>query len=156
MTRDEDKLLHIDGPPDGEARTARSRLWERVSRLSTRAWLITITALLGFVLLIYWLWPSKKAAAEEEEAANVVVSVRVAQAERGTISAEVAALGTIFPREQATVSPNTALPKTSIWLSIRSAWSLRTSTGECSDSWKNQNPVAVTDSFDTSAGLRRG
>jgi multidrug efflux pump subunit AcrA (membrane-fusion protein) len=33
-----------------------------------------------------------------------VVSVRVAIAERGTISSEVSALGTIFPREEATVS----------------------------------------------------
>jgi HlyD family secretion protein len=105
MTRDEDKLLHADRPPDGEPRTARSRLWERVSRVSNRAWLITIAALLGFALLVYWLWPSKKAAAEEADAADVVVSVRVAQAERGTISSAVTALGTIFPREQATVSP---------------------------------------------------
>src|SRR5436305_694447 len=60
---------------------SRSRLAERLSHVSTRAWLITIAALVGFGLLIYWLWPSKKAAAEE--AADVVVSVRVAKAERG-------------------------------------------------------------------------
>src|SRR5205085_4781481 len=85
-------------------RTARSRLAERLSHVSTRAWLITIASLVAFGLLIYWLWPSKKAAAEEE-AADVVVSVRVAKAERGTISAEITVLGNIFPREQATVSP---------------------------------------------------
>jgi len=59
---------------------------------------------IALVLFVYALWPAKKAAGEEE-AADVVVSVRVAQAERGTISAEVTALGTIFGREQATVSP---------------------------------------------------
>ena len=56
------------------------------------------------MILVYWLWPAKKTAAEEE-AADITVSVRVAQAERGTIASEVTALGTIFPREQATVSP---------------------------------------------------
>jgi HlyD family secretion protein len=104
MAREDDKILQIDKPPDGEPRTARSRLAERFSHVSTRAWLITIASLVAFGLLIYWLWPSKKAAAEEE-AADVVVSVRVAKAERGTISAETTVLGNIFPREQATVSP---------------------------------------------------
>src|SRR5205085_2744300 len=42
---------------------------------------------------------------DRADAADVTVSVRVAKAERGTISSEVTALGTVFPREQATVSP---------------------------------------------------
>jgi multidrug efflux pump subunit AcrA (membrane-fusion protein) len=104
MTREEDKLLHDERPLDGEPRTAQNRLAERISHVSTRAWVITIASLVAFTVLIYWLWPSKKAAADEE-AADVVVSVRVATAERGTISSEVTALGTVFPREQATVSP---------------------------------------------------
>ena len=104
MAREEDKLLHIDRPPDGEPREPRSRLWERLSRRRAGVWLVAIAALVAVALLAYWLWPSKKAAAEEE-AADVTVSVRVAKAERGTISSEVTALGTVFPREQATVSP---------------------------------------------------
>jgi HlyD family secretion protein len=104
MAREEGKLLHIDRPPDETPRTARNRLWERLSRVSARAWLVTIALLVAFALLLYFLWPSKKAATEEE-AADVVVSVRVSKAERGTISSEVTALGTIFPREQATISP---------------------------------------------------
>ncbi|MEN3332097.1 MAG: hypothetical protein V7641_1462 [Blastocatellia bacterium] len=104
MTREEDKLLHDEKPLDGEPDTARSRLAKRLSHVSTRAWLITIASLMAVVVLAYWLWPSKKAAADEE-AADVVVSVRVAKAERGTISSEVTALGTVFPREQATISP---------------------------------------------------
>jgi HlyD family secretion protein len=104
MAREEDKLLKLDGPPGEEPPRPRNRLWVRVSSLSSRAWLLVTALLIALVLFVYALWPAKKAAGEEE-AANVVVSVRVAQAERGTISAEVTALGTIFPREQATVSP---------------------------------------------------
>jgi|GEM_PF-613050 len=103
MTRETDKMLPDERPPEGDPHTARNRLWERVSRVSKRAWLITIAASLGVILLVYWLWPSKKAAAEEE--ADIKVSVRVAKAERGVIAAETAVLGTIFPREQATISP---------------------------------------------------
>ena len=104
MAREEDKLLKLDGPPGEEPPRPRNRLWVRVSSLSSRAWLLVTALLIALVLFVYALWPAKKAAGEEE-AADVVVSVRVAQAERGTISAEVTALGTIFGREQATVSP---------------------------------------------------
>ena len=104
MAHEEDKLLKLDGPPGEELPRPRNRLWVRVSSLSSRAWLLVTALLIALVLFVYALWPAKKAAGEEE-AADVVVSVRVAQAERGTISAEVTALGTIFGREQATVSP---------------------------------------------------
>ena len=100
----DDKLLKLDSPPGDEPPRPPNRLWVRVSSLSGRAWLLIIALLIAFVLFVYALWPAKKAATEEE-AADVVVSVRVAQAERGTIAAQVAALGTIFGREQATVSP---------------------------------------------------
>ena len=105
MARETDKPSLNERRPDDRPRTARSRLGERLSRVSKRGWLITLAASLGVILLAYWLWPSKKAAAEDEEAANIVVSVRVAKAERGTISAETTVMGTIFPREQAAVSP---------------------------------------------------
>ncbi|HJQ27463.1 MAG TPA: efflux RND transporter periplasmic adaptor subunit [Blastocatellia bacterium] len=100
----EDKLLKLDTPPGAEPPRPPNRLWVRISSLSSRAWLMIAASLLAFVLLVYLLWPAKKAATEEE-AADIVVSVRVAEAERGTISAEVTALGTIYGREQATVSP---------------------------------------------------
>jgi multidrug efflux pump subunit AcrA (membrane-fusion protein) len=63
-------------------------------------------AVLSVLLLAVWLlWraktPPEGTTAEE---ASVVVSVRVGHAERSTIAAEVSSLGTIFPREQATVS----------------------------------------------------
>jgi multidrug efflux pump subunit AcrA (membrane-fusion protein) len=63
----------------------------------------TILALL--FLAIWLLWPKKVTEGAATDEANVVVSVRVAKAERSTIAAEVSSLGTIFAREQATVSP---------------------------------------------------
>jgi HlyD family secretion protein len=58
------------------------------------------------VLLAFLLWPTSKHQAEEEAAP--VVSVNVAKAERGSISAEVTALGTITARREATVSSKIA------------------------------------------------
>lgn len=55
--------------------------------------------------LTYWrLRPAQKAAAPAPAETAVVVSVRVARAERRTIASEVSAVGTVFPRAQATVS----------------------------------------------------
>jgi HlyD family secretion protein len=53
---------------------------------------------LVFVLLM-WRW--RRAPAEEETA--VVVSVKVAKAEKGSIAAQISAVGTIWPREKADV-----------------------------------------------------
>jgi multidrug efflux pump subunit AcrA (membrane-fusion protein) len=52
---------------------------------------------------------SPKKAAEEEKA-DVLVSVRVAKAEREDISAEVTAIGTVVPKEIATISSNLNAP----------------------------------------------
>ena len=90
----------------GESHPPRS--WkERIVLLrQKRNWPILAVLLAVLVVIVVWLWPSKKQAAEEEEA--VVVSVRVAKAERDSIAAEVTALGTIFPRHEATVSSKIA------------------------------------------------
>lgn len=72
------------------------------NRRRQRNILIGVAALLVFALIVYLLLRPKKEAAAEET--TVVVSVRVAKAERQPIAAEVSALGTIFPREQATVA----------------------------------------------------
>jgi len=87
---------------EGESHPPRS--WkERIVLLRQRRnWPILAVLIAVLVGIIVWLWPSKKQAAEEEAA--VVVSVRVAKAERDSIAAEVTALGTIFPRHEATVS----------------------------------------------------
>jgi multidrug efflux pump subunit AcrA (membrane-fusion protein) len=56
----------------------------------------------GLVVLIIWRW--KKSSGEAEEKVTPVVSVKVAKAEKGSIAAEVVAVGTIWPREKADVS----------------------------------------------------
>jgi multidrug efflux pump subunit AcrA (membrane-fusion protein) len=61
---------------------------------------VAVIALFLLVVLI-WKWRSSSTT---EEATVVVVSVKVAKVERETIAAPVSAVGTIFPREQATVA----------------------------------------------------
>lgn len=78
---------------------------EAARRQRQRHIIIGAVAVLALLLIVVWLfWPSKKADTATEEV-NVVVSVHVAKAERSAIAADVSSLGTIFPREQATVSP---------------------------------------------------
>ena len=59
-----------------------------------------------FVFVIAYL--SVRRGAEEDQPVNQIVSVRVARAERKTLAAEVAALGTISARVQAVVSARTS------------------------------------------------
>ncbi len=72
-----------------------------------RNWPILAIPLGVLIVLVVLLWPSKKPSAAEEEN-EVVVSVRVAKAERESIAAEVTALGTIVARREATVSSKIA------------------------------------------------
>lgn len=66
-----------------------------------RSWLVAALVLALLAFGVYKLRPQPE---KEEEPEAVVVSVQVAKAERQTITAQTAALGTIFPREQATIS----------------------------------------------------
>ena len=100
MNQSEEKEVVVEtGPPA----PPRKRLLRLVSWRDNRGWLITIAIFAALAILIILISAGRKNA-EEEEAGELVVSVRVAKAERGEISAEVSALGTIFPREEATVS----------------------------------------------------
>ena len=73
--------------------------------MKPRTILVVAAAVVAAVLLaLYFRKRSAQPQTREEEAA-VVVGVRVAKAERRPIAAESSTLGTIFPREQATVSP---------------------------------------------------
>ncbi|HEY0375656.1 MAG TPA: efflux RND transporter periplasmic adaptor subunit [Pyrinomonadaceae bacterium] len=90
--------------------TTKARVWLKDEVAGRRRRYIIIgTALIALgVLAVLLLQRTRKKTEEttaETEAANVVVSVRVGRAERRTIAAEVSSLGTITPREQATVSP---------------------------------------------------
>src|ERR1041384_1641355 len=70
-------------------------------------WPVIVTLLVFVVLIaLLLLVGRKKPEAEAEEA--VVVSVRIAKAERDSIASEVTALGTIFARKEATVSSKIA------------------------------------------------
>src|SRR5437016_1227983 len=91
-----------------EAAPVRSSWRERVLILrEKRGWPIIAALVVVLIVIVVWLWPSKKQSAADEEA-NVVVSVLVAKAERESIAAEVTALGTIFPLQEATVSSKIA------------------------------------------------
>lgn len=71
--------------------------------------IIGISAIVLLALVAYWLFSSSKKStdATSGDTAATVVSVRVAKATRQPIAAEVSAVGTIFPREQAVVSATT-------------------------------------------------
>ncbi len=67
--------------------------------------LIISACVLVAVVAVVLIWRSRKAAAPAEAEAAPVVSVRVAKVEKQFIAAQVSALGTIYPRAQALVSP---------------------------------------------------
>src|SRR4030095_261777 len=70
-------------------------------RISLRKWLISALIMALLALVIYKLAPKT---VEEEEPEGATVSVQVARVERETITQESKALGTVFPREQASIS----------------------------------------------------
>lgn len=66
---------------------------------------VASVAVVTLGLVVFLLVRSRSQTTDPTGEANTVVSVRVAKAERQPIAAEASALGTIFPREQAIVSP---------------------------------------------------
>ncbi len=71
-----------------------------------RTVLIAISAVaLVAIAIVILIWRSRGSADTTTEEATVVVSVRVAKAEKQPIAAQQSALGTIFPRDTAQVSP---------------------------------------------------
>ncbi|MGH9898128.1 MAG: efflux RND transporter periplasmic adaptor subunit, partial [Pyrinomonadaceae bacterium] len=68
---------------------------------------LVVIACAALALLAYWYFFASKPTSDTTVSdAQLVVSVRTAKAERQPIAMEVRVLGTIFPREQATVSAN--------------------------------------------------
>ena len=65
--------------------------------------IIAVVAFIVFALTILVIWRWKKSHEAESEAAEVVVSVKVAKAEKGHIAAQVVVVGTIWPRDKADV-----------------------------------------------------
>jgi len=99
---DSDRLSHEDldqeiSAPD-ESRRALNR---RRKRRDLIIGMLVVVLVLVVIVLAVWKW--RKSGTGTEEQTTPVVSVRVAKAEKQAIAAQVAAVGTIFPREQATV-----------------------------------------------------
>jgi HlyD family secretion protein len=65
--------------------------------------IIAVIAVIIFGLTVLILWRWKKSKVETEAEVTPVVSVKVAKAEKGSIAAQVVAVGTIWPREKADV-----------------------------------------------------
>jgi len=66
--------------------------------------IIAVIAAVVFALTVLIIWRWKKSKSESEAEVTPVVSVKVAKAERGSIAAEMVAVGTIWPREKADVA----------------------------------------------------
>lgn len=78
---------------------------QRVNRDTVKTVLTTGIILLLLIAGYFLLRPSQPQSETTEEQKDIVVSVRAAKAEKQSIAAQTTALGTITPREQATVSP---------------------------------------------------
>jgi len=66
--------------------------------------IVVAVAAVVLLLLMFLIWKWRSSSSAGEAAVTPVVSVHVAKAEKETISAPVSAVGTIFPREQASVA----------------------------------------------------
>jgi RND family efflux transporter MFP subunit len=94
----------------GDEAPPRNGLSELFLRLGTRGIILALFLIAAAAILVFWLFAGKKPSNAAEETEEIVVSVRVAKAERQSIAAEVTVLGTIFPRKEATVSAKLAAP----------------------------------------------
>ena len=83
-----------------EVRTSETRRFRQRNALI----IIAVIAAVFFMLVVLVIWRWRKSAAEAEAEVTAVVSVKVAKAERGTIAAQVVAVGTIWPRDKADVA----------------------------------------------------
>lgn len=95
---DLDREIYAPDDSDPESEKLRARRERRYLIIGTSAVLLVLL----LIAIAVWRWRKSPAAADET--ATPVVSVRVAKAEKQTIAAPVSAVGTIFPREQATVA----------------------------------------------------
>lgn len=93
------RLENALGGQRGAADSFRHRLRGRWKFLA----ILIVVVVIG---LLWFILSKRKPAGEEAEA--LVVSVKVAKAERGSIASEVTALGTIFARKEATVASKIA------------------------------------------------
>jgi HlyD family secretion protein len=110
---EQERGANTDAPPpfDSPAENAssadhgRNRRWRRWG--GPRGVIVTLIAILIAAAMVYRLWPQQAA---EEEAEAVIVSVQTAKAEVQSLAEQSAALGTIFPKQQATISAKISAP----------------------------------------------
>lgn len=104
---DSDKLPDTAmGQESSSAQEANLDDEQRLKARQERRYMIIGTSVVLLVLLVVVVavWKLRKSATTEEAAPPPVVSVKVAKAEKQQIAAQITAVGTIFPREQATVA----------------------------------------------------
>lgn len=107
---DTDKHNTTNSEPDPTLTAAEQEKWlelrrERLANARRRNLIIAASvAVLVLLLLVFLVWKWRSRSAAQEEAVSPVVSVHVAKVEKETIAAPVSAVGTIFPRDQATVA----------------------------------------------------
>src|SRR5689334_13768869 len=94
-TTPETERVSLDEVRVAEARRARQR---------NTIVIIAVVAAIFFMLVVLAIWRWRKSHETKAEIANVVVSVKVAKAEKGQIAAQVVAVGTIWPRDKADVA----------------------------------------------------
>jgi multidrug efflux pump subunit AcrA (membrane-fusion protein) len=95
-----------ESPTEAEQEMLLASRRERLARERRRNLIIVASvAVVALLLLVFVIWKWRGSAPAADQAAVVVVSVKVAQVAKETIAAPVSAVGTIFPREQATVGP---------------------------------------------------
>src|SRR3981081_2075742 len=77
---------------------------DRFARERLRILIIVVSvAVVALIVLVFLIWKWRSSPAADQTTA-VVVSIKVAKVTKETIAAPVSAVGTIFPREQATVA----------------------------------------------------
>jgi len=64
---------------------------------------VAVIALIALTLIVLIVWRLKRSATEQEAEVTPTVSVKVVKAEKGSIAAQVSAVGTIWPHEKADV-----------------------------------------------------
>ena len=107
---DSDKNHTASTSEQGSAQTEEQEMWlasrrERLAHERQRNLIIVASvAVVALLLLVFLIWKWRSSSTAAEETAAVVVSVKVAKVTKETIAAPVSAVGTIFPREQATVA----------------------------------------------------
>ena len=98
VEEDLDKLEDVD-PPDDEIAVETSAPRRRTLII------IGVVVVVGLMVLSLVLWMMKRSEVEESKE-KVIVSVKVAKAEKDSIAKEVSAVGTVVPAERAEVAAN--------------------------------------------------